>query len=457
METYQQTEKNTAQNGGGKVQYQAKSVGYRSYTEWDVKGALYDALSEADDGTSNLIKVGLLPKFVTDKTGIEGDFYVYRNHSYENMVSEEQAIAEGRYNKKSHYHDLGVDKMTEAIMALENPIVSIAGKTKDGNPSRIMVLPVDGKNNAPLYAVLSFYSNKPINRDYSRKPHIVLTIAERSLHEDGGRTGLVEMIDNAVSDGRIISYDKTMRDHPTVNTKTTSLGIVSEKSLTANLARFQKEINTFKENNSIRYQQRSETVTNREILANALESATKTDAERSNLQKYRDDIQLIEEQEAKLKDLKSQIRELSFGKGPRDQKKIDALRFEAKQTENRINTLDKRLLKLEATDSLKALLEREKAAAYKKASEKSRAAAKQRNERPAVSARDLNKFLGVETPYHKCSPISWGRGHQNRAPLICQTKARACGKANRHTSNLEVWRGFCHSVAVLCNLSSRPV
>jgi hypothetical protein len=106
---------------------------------------LWDALDHADKGQDNLIRVGNMPHFVVNTLGIDGDFYIYRNHAYENMVSEKQAYSEGCYSAKSHYHDIGLDKMAEAIMSLENPVLTVATKTKDGNPAVIMVLPVMGK------------------------------------------------------------------------------------------------------------------------------------------------------------------------------------------------------------------------------------------------------------------------------------------------------------------------
>lgn len=254
-----ETQKNTAESG---VKYSKKarkaSMGHTTaaYNQWDVETALWDALDHADKGQDNLIRVGNMPHFVVNTLGIDGDFYIYRNHAYENMVSEKQAYDEGRYSAKSHYHDIGLDKMVEAIMSLENPVLTVATKTKDGNPAVIMVLPVMGKNKAPLYAMLIFYSNRDINGSYVRKPHVVLTVAERDYRESGGRVGLLDIVENAVKDRRVISFDKEKRDYLSVNTKATSLGIITEKSLEDNLAHYRKEIKAFKEKNKINYSTR---------------------------------------------------------------------------------------------------------------------------------------------------------------------------------------------------------
>ena len=179
-----------------------------AYEEWDVQSALYDALDYADRRRENLIKVGEMPRFVTKLTEIEGDFYLYRNHAYENMSTAEDAKQAGRFDKNAHYHGLGVDRMTDAIMSLEHPIKTIATKTKEGNPAVIMLLPIKGNNGAPLYGVLSFYSNKPINGDMSRKPHVVLTVSERDFTENGGRMGIKDVVEQALREKTVISYDK---------------------------------------------------------------------------------------------------------------------------------------------------------------------------------------------------------------------------------------------------------
>ena len=361
-----------------------------AYHDWQVEAALYDALGHSDKGQDNLILVGNMPRFITEKIGIEGDFYIYRNHAYENMVSAEQARQDKRFSAKSHYHDLGIEKMTDAIMALENPIMTIATKSKDGNPAVIMLLPVEGKNKAPLYAVLSFYSSKDINGDYSRKPHIVLTIAERNPVEQGGRVGLSDVINTAVKDGRVISFNEKMRDYLTVNTKATSLGIISGQSLMDNLARFRKEIKYFREKNNIDYKLPvGEDTSPRALLANAFDTVITNPIEKNKLQEYKKNVAMLNEEEVKLRDLREQIKDLSFAKGPKDTKKIRSLQFEANQAANRINTLDKMLLRFEASAPLQNVLNREKELAYKRADKKRKDDLAAYRERAAKTQREL--------------------------------------------------------------------
>lgn len=112
----------------------------------------------------------------------------------------------------------------------------------------------------------------------------------------------------------------------------------------------------------------------RELLANALESVAQNEGEAKRLKEYKANIEGLNEQEKKLWDLKRQMKELSFGKGTKDMAEMKKVREEITKTENRINLYDKKLLDLESTSALKAVMEREKKNAYRAAAEKGREA-----------------------------------------------------------------------------------
>ena len=245
-----------ADEGGAKLQARG---GSSAFNENAVSTAIWEALDHADQGYDNLIKVSSMPQYIVDHFGITGDFYIQRNHTYENIKSEEEAVDEGRFNKQAHYHHLGVDTMTDAILSIENPIMTITDTMKGKNPTVTMLLNVMGENGAPLYAALSFYSDKHINGKFDKKPHVVLTVSERNWHEDGdGRKGYDEIISKAVKEGRVVDFDFKRKDDLSVIAEDASLGNITESSLEYNLAQFKKEINTYKENNNIHYQSRSD-------------------------------------------------------------------------------------------------------------------------------------------------------------------------------------------------------
>ena len=130
-------------------------------------------------------------------------------------------------------------------------------------------------------------------------------------------------------------------------------------------------------------------VSNRSLLANALESVAQNDIEKTKLAQYKEKIALIEAEQKKLTETRAKIKELSFAKGARDAKAIKDLQFEANQIANRINTYDKQLLGLESTKALKGVLEREKANLRKRLEKQNRENLANYREKAAKTQREL--------------------------------------------------------------------
>lgn len=220
--------------------------------------ALWDAMDHADRGDDNVIKLGRMPRYVRTLTGIDGDFYIYRNHAYENMATREQAEREGRPTRRGrqdiHFHGLGIDTMTEAILRTEDPLVTIWEKSKDGNPVISMVLPVKDADGAPLYAVMGFYTSNPINGKMNVRPHVLLTISNRPLFGEG-RRGTVEAINDAIAEKRILGMAdiKKVRANLTLTGQHTKLASVTVNALSQNVAQFQREVKQFRAKNKINY------------------------------------------------------------------------------------------------------------------------------------------------------------------------------------------------------------
>lgn len=375
-----QKAKTAAREGDGEGRYQLKS-----FSEQAVSTALYDALSEKATRQNQLIPVSVMPRYISEKLGIGGDIYIQRDHAYENMVSKEQAIQDGRPTQRKgenvHFHDLGVEKMTRAIMSINEPTMTISTKTKDGNPAVIMMLPEYGNNNAPLYAVLSFYSRKTISpENRETRPHVVLTIAERNFFEEGGRYGWADVIKRAINEGTVIDFNKKERSSLSEVAQSVGLGDITDASLKKNLAQFQKEVKQFRESNNIRYQLKSATeleqevreltkyaayrqrgTTDREILLSAADGSAKTEWERKRLAEYRDAVGRLEGYEARLSANRAELTGLSLADGKKNAKRISYLKDEITKDTNRVAIVENKLKDLEGNRSLQELLGRERA------------------------------------------------------------------------------------------------
>ena len=140
------------------------------------------------------------------------------------------------------------------------------------------------------------------------------------------------------------------------------------------------------------YQDRdTEGVSNRSLLANALESVAQNEIEKNKLKQYQSKIALIESEQAKLTEVKEEANKLRFTKGrtQAETKRMRELDAEATMIANRINTYDRQLLNLESTTALKNVLEREKKLAYKKAEQRGKEALATYKERAAQTQREL--------------------------------------------------------------------
>ena len=118
-------------------------------------------------------------------------------------------------------------------------------------------------------------------------------------------------------------------------------------------------------------------VDSRTLLANALETVAQTDSEKELLTEYRKYIDILGIKESELSEIKAEIKELSFAKGKRDTQRLEYLQRRAEKLQNSINWYDKKLLNMEAAAPLKAVVDRERAKARKKAYEKNREYTKQ--------------------------------------------------------------------------------
>lgn len=147
-------------------------------------------------------------------------------------------------------------------------------------------------------------------------------------------------------------------------------------------------------------------LTDRELLANALESAAKNDAERQMLTEYKAEIERVNGLEDHLREVNAQIKELSFGKGKRDMAKLQKLKDDAAKTRNRIGIVDKRLLKMEAAAPLKNVLEAEKKKAQQRGAQhmrevnaryKDRTLRTQKRHQVWKTAQELERLLSKPT------------------------------------------------------------
>lgn len=130
--------------------------------------------------------------------------------------------------------------------------------------------------------------------------------------------------------------------------------------------RIEEQITKYSEGQPL-YQEREEDLSERGVLANALEGMAQNDAEKKKLKSYKRDLAEYDELGVQLHLMRA---ELEDAKKAKDSAKVRELKGKIVETENRLDIYDKKLLKLEATAPLKALYERERDILKAKADER---------------------------------------------------------------------------------------
>ena len=114
----------------------------------------------------------------------------------------------------------------------------------------------------------------------------------------------------------------------------------------------------------LRYQDDANQISDRELLASALDTVAQNDTERDYLKRYRKYIKELEQKQTQLDDLSARLKDLKADKASAKANRDLIMRMEnnAKTLENSIQRTDKRLMDFEATKALKDVMAREKAA-----------------------------------------------------------------------------------------------
>jgi hypothetical protein len=338
------------------------------YSDRDFASQVDDVLSGSDTNNSHL-KLMETPTLL-QKAGLP-------NLPVLMTAKHLKTITSASGSGKANYHGLDIEVVKKLPEYISDPIIIADSFTREDSIV-IITEAVDAENKPVIAAILLNGAGRLDGK------HINANIMTSAYGKDNFQTFLNRIVD---SESLIYWNEKKSQD------MSVSLGLQLPNAMTSLdsgviIHQAKAFVNTSSEKTS--YQERdSDNVSNRTLLANALESAVQNDVERNKLKEYKGKIALIEAEQQKLSEIRAKIKELSFAKGPRDTETIKKLQFEANQAANRINTYDRQLLNLEATTALKGVLEREKEMARKKAEKRGKEALEKYRERVAKTQREL--------------------------------------------------------------------
>ena len=153
---------------------------------------------------------------------------------------------------------------------------------------------------------------------------------------------------------------------------------------------------------NLKFSERGEDTSNRALLANAFEGLSRSSVEYAELQEYKKQIKVLNMLDEQLSDLNAEIHEIRFTKGKYDAEKLKKLEAKAERIARDINKQDKVLIRMEASEPLRKIIEFERKKASQKTKEhiaeiqqnkKARAEQTELRHKIRRTVRDLDKLL----------------------------------------------------------------
>ena len=169
----------------------------------DLEEELDAVLNGSFNARNNEVVVGTTSDFLVNELGAD----VLSNtmparKAYAAMVSEERAKADGRYEARMHYHDLGAEGLANALKAAEKPIAAIAAAADEKGNKRFdrIVLVTDQQVNGNNIVVVNEVNTAGRIKGKSIKVNKTITAFDN--------TSVYTAIRKAAEDGRLLYLDK---------------------------------------------------------------------------------------------------------------------------------------------------------------------------------------------------------------------------------------------------------
>lgn len=176
----------------------------------------------------NHVYVGNTPSTLVKILGIKNlPMLITNNHVYSMAVSKQQAMKDGRYNKRSNYHNLGADLIKKIPEALSNPVLIVKSNSDSKNSDFVVVTDLFDKNNNRIIIALK-PSGKGTYYGAQLESNIILS--------GYGKDNLRRYLTTAQSENRILyankKYNQQNKNNPEVQFLDRILSADYDKSLT---------------------------------------------------------------------------------------------------------------------------------------------------------------------------------------------------------------------------------
>lgn len=381
-----QAQKNTTEEGGEK--YSVTKFSQREFNE-----AVDDIVYSDDNAPFDYrnVYMGETPQSLLDIGFIQLPMTITSKHIYT------IANKDGRFvGKDDHYHNLGANRVMELPELLKKPVATFVEKE---NPRRVIVVTSKVDSSGKPIMVAVEHSGQT---GYNTATNEVLIYANPVTTALGKKDSwFATQIGEAIRDGRMLQADKKRSQESPSGLWSQCPKSLWSSDFTTNIEQFKQNVKRFlpKEKQIrkawsavrageevIKKSERGEDTSNRALLANAFEGLSKSSVEYKMIQDYREQIKVLNLLDEQLSDLNAEIHEIRFTKGKYDAEKLKALEEKAERIARDINKQDKILIRMEASEPLRKIIEFER----KKASQKTK---------EHIAEIQQNKKLRVEQVY----------------------------------------------------------
>lgn len=335
-------------------------------------------------------------------------------------------------------HGLDVEMVKKLPEYISSPVMIADSLTRDD--SVVIITEAIDSENRPVIAAIMLSGTGQLDNKY---------VDANIMTSAYGRNNFQSFLDRIADSNSVIYWDKEKSQDLSVNLGVQFPNVITSLDSGVIIHQAKAFVNAQNEKN-LNSDRPAESVSNRSLLTNALESAVKEGEERNLLRNYKTNLRLLEAEQAKLNKVEADIGEIKYKKSlsigedkmsvstferkakekarkqgldsdkiqfkldrsnakymayikgvgtileanktfrsKEDMDKLQELYKKSKEIATRINSYDRELLKLEAMQPIKDVLNREKKLAYKRAEQKGKEALAAYREKATKTQREL--------------------------------------------------------------------
>ena len=158
-----------------------------------------DVIKNTFDKENTHIFVANTPAVLQELGIKDRPMLITASHIYSIIVSEEQAKADGRYRKKTNYHNLGIDIVSQLPQAIANPVAIVKSNNDSSDSDIVLITTLADKVGKPVIVAVKIdgfgnYNGLEINTNLIKSAY--------------GKDNFSRYVNDAVTENRFLYFNK---------------------------------------------------------------------------------------------------------------------------------------------------------------------------------------------------------------------------------------------------------